>query len=141
FNLEVMNSNDTPVARADRFSMTANSNNQYLLDVLVNDEDMDGDSLQLMQARAPLGQVSMETGGLRYMAPAGFRGQVNLSYTIRDPSGATAQADVVLLITGDSSTASPVITPPEDVEVNATALYTKVDLGQASAIDTNNRPI
>ncbi|WP_049629128.1 tandem-95 repeat protein [Cellvibrio sp. pealriver] len=141
FNLEVINSNDAPVAKADRFSMTANSNNQYLLDVLANDEDMDGDPLQLMQARAPLGQVSMETGGLRYMAPAGFRGQVNLSYTIRDPSGATAQADVVLLITGESNAATPIITPPADVEVNATALYTKVDLGQASAVDTNNRPI
>lgn len=141
FNLTVINTNDAPIATADSFSIAASNNNQYLLNVLANDEDPDGDPIQLLQARASVGQVSPGTNGLSYIAPAGFRGQVSLGYTIRDPSGATAQADVVLLISGDNTSVTPIITPPADIEVNATALYTKVDLGQASAVDAQNRPI
>ncbi|MEL4343059.1 hypothetical protein AAEH92_20390, partial [Shewanella xiamenensis] len=70
-----------------------------------------------------------------------YVGPVALRYTISDGNKGRATAKVNLLIEGADSANQPVITLPDDVEVNATGLFTRVKLGFAKAVDRNGHPL
>ncbi len=129
--------NDNPQAVADSFSVTRLDTDLYTLSVLSNDTDVDGDHLTIDGATASTGTVTFSSAGLIYQAPTGYLGQVDLRYSVSDGQQGRASAEVRLQITGTAGGNLPVITVPADVEVNATALYTKVDLGVATAVDRN----
>ncbi|WP_156420244.1 DUF4347 domain-containing protein, partial [Rheinheimera sp. EpRS3] len=55
FNIEVISVNAAPVAVDDNFTLPFSGNHSYVLDVLVNDTDPDGDSLTITAAKASIG--------------------------------------------------------------------------------------
>ncbi|WP_430456812.1 Ig-like domain-containing protein [Rheinheimera sp.] len=139
YNLTVTPANDAPVAVDDVLSLARSNNDQYVLSVLGNDKDVDGDTLQLAGASAAVGIVTVSGTSLNYTAPAQYTGPVTLQYSVSDGKKGLATAAVSLTITGAASDLLPVITVPADIEVNATALFTRVQLGTATAVDRNGR--
>ncbi|WP_286342956.1 Ig-like domain-containing protein [Ferrimonas sp. YFM] len=139
--IEVTPVNDTPVAVDDTFAVAANEQGRYPLLVLENDSDVDGDPLTLVSAQSSLGQVTIETQLLTLDLEPGFGGEVVLSYLVADEEGETANATVALSVGDGELEGLPELTPPEPVEVNADALFTRVDLGVAKAVDASGEPL
>jgi len=139
YSFSVTAVNDAPQAVDDVLSQARSSNDQYVLSVLGNDKDVDGDTLTLAGATASVGSVAVSGGSLSYTAPAQYSGPVELRYSVSDGKKGLATAAVSLTITGAANDQLPVITVPADVEVNATALYTRVQLGTATAVDKDGR--
>ncbi|RVT48145.1 tandem-95 repeat protein [Rheinheimera sediminis] len=138
-SLTVTPVNDNPVLLDDSYSLQRTENNQYLLNVLANDTDVDGDTLTIDGASASVGTVSFNAEGLTLTAPDRYVGPVSLRYTVTDAKGGRASANVSLIIEGGAASSLPVITVPADIEVNATALFTRVPLGTATAVDSTGR--
>ena len=141
FSVVVNNINQEPTAIADRFELTLNDSNTYVLDVLTNDVDIDGDTLVITGASTSIGNVTHDGESLTLVTQTGFVGEINLVYTITDGSEAFIDGTVDLSISGELGASVPVITVPENVEVNATGLYTKVDLGVATAVTSDGKPL
>ncbi|WP_169727527.1 Ig-like domain-containing protein [Granulosicoccus antarcticus] len=132
--------NTAPVANSDVLDTT--SNNPVTIDVLANDTDADNDSLSIVTATTKVGEVSIEAGQLSYVAPENFTGATIINYQITDPHQGTARSVVLVNIrTFDAAGPAPLVLPPEDVDVNATGLFTKVDLGVATATDSQGNPL
>lgn len=131
--------NDPPVARDDAISL--GNYNPAEIDVLANDSDADGDTLRIIGARVELGDVSWSDDSLTYTPLEGFVGEIVIDYTITDPQGEVAQASVLVDVMPDDLADRPVIEVPEDVFVDANALFTKIDLGVASAVDKFGNPL
>lgn len=141
YNLTITPVNDAPVAVDDVLSLARSSNDQYSLSVLGNDKDVDGDTIQLAGASAAVGTVTVSGTSLNYTAPAQYTGPVELKYSVSDGKKGLATATVNLTITGAANDLLPVITVPADIELNATALFTRVPLGTATAVDRNGRQL
>ncbi|WP_198781880.1 Ig-like domain-containing protein [Shewanella putrefaciens] len=133
--------NDEPQAVDDSYTLTGVEGDIYTLTVLSNDVDVDGDPLTIDGAAADIGSVQIGDEGLIFTAPEAYVGPVALRYTISDDNKGRANATVNLLIEGAESDLQPVITLPDDVEVNATGLFTRVKLGFAKAVDRNGHPL
>ncbi|PWF63581.1 hypothetical protein CBX96_09840 [Shewanella sp. BC20] len=133
--------NDDPQAVDDSYNLTSTPNDTYSLAVLANDVDVDGDTLTIDGAAADIGSVQITSDGLSFTAPEAYVGPVALRYTINDGNKGRATAKVNVLIEGADSANQPVITLPDDVEVNATGLFTRVKLGFAKAVDRNGHPL
>ncbi|KHT65442.1 hypothetical protein RJ45_01320, partial [Photobacterium gaetbulicola] len=140
-SLTVLPVNDVPIIVDDTITETYSEQNQFELDVLSNDVDVDGDELSIVAAQASVGTVTIENNKLNFVAPAGFTGNVEISYLVTDEHSELVSATVNLTIEGDVQLGTPVINEPDDVEVNATGLFTKVDLGIASAFDSVGNPL
>ncbi len=138
-NVTVAPINDKPIAVDDNLTESYNSKGSYVLDVLNNDSDLDGDTLTIINASVDIGSVSVESGQLLYQAGVA-PGNATFSYVISDGIE-TAKASVTLTIDDIPLEGLPIITLPADVEVNATGLYTKVDLGVAKAVDSAGNPL
>lgn len=140
FSISVENVNDVPVAVDDHFEISE-SENGYLLDVLQNDTDDDGDSLTILSFRTHLEGLSIEDGKLRFIPKTNIS-SVEFEYLVSDGNGGQDIGLVSLSILSESIVSkAPVITLPKNVEVNATGLYTRVDLGIATAIDANGNKL
>lgn len=133
--------NDDPQAVDDNYTLASTADDKYTLPALENDVDVDGDTLTIDGAAADIGSVQMTADGLIFTAPAAYVGPVALRYTISDGQKGRASAKVNLLVEGGEADNLPVITVPSDVEVNATGLFTRVDLGFAKAVDRNGHPL
>jgi large repetitive protein len=135
FTLEVIATNQAPVAVDDSFTLQFSMTNTYLLNVLSNDKDADNDSLTITASKASIGQVQVQDNQLRFTAPDNFNGTTTLSYRITDGEFSDS-ANVTLTINGANANA-PVITVPDDISVNANGLFTKVKPGVARAVDSS----
>jgi len=131
--------NDAPVAVNDSYTLTRTANHQYGLNVLANDSDVDGDTLTIDGAASSVGTMALNAQGLTLTVPELYVGPVSLSYTLIDGKGGRAKAEVSLIIEGGAANNLPVITVPADINTNATALFTRVPLGTATAVDSNGR--
>lgn len=131
--------NDAPVARDD--AITLGNYNPVAIDVLANDSDADGDTLRIIGARVELGDVSWTDDSLTYTPLEGFVGEIVIDYTITDPQSEVARASVIVDVIPDDLADRPVIEVPEDVFEDANALFTKIDLGVASAVDKFGNPL
>jgi len=132
--------NDKPLAEDDNVTLNFNEVGSYTIDVLANDSDVDGDTLAIVSASANIGSVTVENNQLVYQLNGAIQGGIQLSYLIDDGSGkenSRAKASASLLIEGDVNTQLPIITLPDDIEFNADALFTKIDLGVATAVGKN----
>ncbi|WOT06845.1 VCBS domain-containing protein [Shewanella youngdeokensis] len=130
--------NDAPIAVNDTVTLDYSVDNRYVIDVLANDSDIDGDTLSVIAGSATIGDVTVEDNKLVYQPHMVVQGSVQLTYVIDDntrQANSTAEGMVELNIIVDVDALMPVITPPEDIVINATGLYTKADLGVAQAID------
>ncbi len=140
--ITITGENDAPVAEDDMITLARTDSGGYYLDVLVNDSDPDaGDQLTITSANAELGEVSINDNGLLYTPIAGLNETVTLSYRIVDQGGAADNATVQFTLSGELPTDTPQLTVPADVETNATGLYTKVNLGIATAVDSTGQAI
>lgn len=138
-SLTVTAVNDNPVVEDDTILLQRTDNNQYQLVVLSNDSDVDEDTLTIDGASTSVGTVTFNAQGLTLTTPDRYVGPVSLRYTVTDGNGGRDNADVNLIIEGGAASNLPVITVPVDIEVNATALFTRVQLGTATAVDRNGR--
>ncbi len=126
--------NDPPIAIDDIVEMTDDMDS-ITVDVLDNDIDVDGDTLIVTGVRASIGTVEIIDNQIVYTPLEGFVGSVIIDYTIEDEDGESAAARVFITIGQDADSINPVIDVPDDVFIDATALFTKVDLGVATAVD------
>ncbi|MCJ8274403.1 MAG: cadherin-like domain-containing protein, partial [Psychrosphaera sp.] len=138
----VVEGNDTrpPNAHRDEFVVDQDSPGAEL-DVLANDEDLDGDDLFLQSAQTNYGGVAVNDNKLRFVPDEGFAGDVIIHYLVADPSGETDTAQVLLSVEDNSSVNDPTIDPPEDISIIASGRLTKVELGSAIAMDMNGNMI
>ncbi|MDH5330087.1 MAG: Ig-like domain-containing protein, partial [Aquincola sp.] len=97
FAITVSPVNDAPVARGDAVSTVAQA--PVSVAVLANDSDVDGDPISLAGASVDAAQGSVvvnSDGTLTFIAAPGVSGPVAVSYTVADPSGATASATLTV---------------------------------------------
>ncbi|WP_299022624.1 tandem-95 repeat protein [uncultured Photobacterium sp.] len=135
-NIAVSAVNDIPLAVDDSFVITANNSGSYTLDVLSNDTDIENDDLRLEWVSAEWGAATVQNGIVLFTSQ--LTGTVTLGYSVTDGNGGSDNGQVRLTIESDALQV-PQITSPDDVELNATALFTKVDLGVAVASDSNGK--
>ncbi|BBN80756.1 hypothetical protein PA25_07410 [Pseudoalteromonas sp. A25] len=127
--------NDAPLAMDDLITLTETANDTYELAVLGNDADIDNDTLRIEGVTASIGNAFSTGSTISYKAPADFIGPVSLSYSVTDGNKGRDNAKVSLVIEGNRNTQAPTLTVPDELTVNATGLFTKVNLGVASASD------
>ena len=85
--------------------MQDSNNNE--IDVLVNDSDIDGETITLKAVSASgNGTVTMVNNKVNYSPASGFSGAETINYTIEDSEGLSASAELLVTVT-----ATPV-TPP-----------------------------
>ena len=131
--------NNPPIAVDD--SVTVLNYDPIVISVLDNDSDPDGDTISLQYATTEYGTLAIVSNTLNFTPINGFTGEVVIRYSISDELGATATATVEIFI----DIQGPVITLPADLcgdfTVEANALYTRVNLGAASAVDRFGNPL
>ncbi|MBU7005561.1 Ig-like domain-containing protein [Phosphitispora fastidiosa] len=97
-NVTINSINDEPVAANE--TVTVNEDSTTLVDVLVNDTDVDGDTLSIAGfAQGTNGTVAQEGDSLRYTPDANYNGADSFSYTISDGNGGTVTATVNVTVT------------------------------------------
>lgn len=91
--------NDAPVA-VDDANVTTPTGVAIDIPVLDNDSDIDGDALVIQSAgpAASGAQLTVVGNAIRYQPAPGFTGPEVFSYTIADPSGATATASATVTV-------------------------------------------
>ena len=140
---DTIEDNLAPIARNDEFLLM--DTQLVSFDVLTNDEDPEGEALTILSATPSFGTVAIEDNQIQYLPPNGFKGAVKIAYTISDPEDQTASATVTVAINVDLNGELPIISVPQDLcgslSVNANALYTRVDYGEASAVDMFGNPV
>ncbi|NOU52353.1 tandem-95 repeat protein [Pseudoalteromonas sp. JBTF-M23] len=127
--------NDAPSAQDDNITLIKTADDSYTLAVLGNDADIDGDVLRVEGVTSSIGNATANGSTINYQAPEGYVGKVSFSYSVTDGNKGRANAKVDLEITGNRNTQAPTLNVPTDLTVNATGLFTKVNLGVASAKD------
>ena len=96
---------EAPMAWEDRIETPEDT--PVTIDVLSNDRDPDGDTLRVTSFDNPEhGELSVGSGGLRYVPELNWHGTDGFRYTVSDPGGLTATAAVEITVT-------PVNDPPE----------------------------
>ncbi len=130
--------NDQPLAIDDNISR--DNWETFNIDVLSNDSDLDGDVLTIFAAKVATGTVTRSNNMLTYTPVTGFNGTAVIEYSITDNQGGIDSA-LVLVDIAVVNNQVPVISVPADIEVNAVALNTKVNLGVATAIDQFGVPV
>jgi len=139
-NFMVNDVNNAPEAIDDEYSV--NSFERVSLDVMLNDSDPEYDELELVSAQASTGEVVIAGGMLMFTPEQGISGVISITYNIKDTANNFASAIATVTIESEQE---PVITVPADLcgefTVNATGLYTRIDLGEASAVDRSGNDI
>lgn len=139
-NISITPINDVPLAVDDTLIQTGWAPAD--IDVLANDSDLDNDSLTIIGATADVGIVSFTSTRLTYTPLDGFVGSTTLNYTISDGQGGITSARVRVTISAPAIRVDlATINVPADIEINANALLSKVDLGIATATDSKGNAI
>ncbi len=131
----VLNNNQPPIANPDQ--ATVQEDGSVNINVLANDSDPDGDSLQVISATAANGSAAIETDfTVTYQPAADFNGQDTINYTIYDGKGNSVSSTVEVTI-------SPVNDAPQPgnidglVNNSTTAMFIDV-LAVATDIEMDN---
>jgi uncharacterized protein len=99
FNVTISAVNDAPVAVND--SATIGKNSSGVIFILVNDSDVDGNTLTVISFTQPAhGTVSYsaKNKNFRYTPTRGFTGTDTFTYTISDGNGGTSTATVTITV-------------------------------------------
>ena len=88
--------NDQPLASNDYYSTLIDTS--VLIDVLLNDSDVDGDTLSVASfyALPDHGTITMEDGKIRYTPNAGYTGTDVFAYRVTDSNGGSDTAQVTV---------------------------------------------
>ncbi len=112
------------VPEADPDSATTDEDETVTITVLANDSDPDGDDLEVISASAANGSVSVNGADqLVYTPDDDFNGNDQITYTIRDPQGATANGIVTVTVV-----------PQNDVPTGGTLPDRTAAAGEAIAV-------
>jgi plastocyanin len=155
FSIEVTNTNDAPIAQDDVIALTFSETGRYVVDVLSNDIDADGDTLTIVNVSSSIGSAIIDDGQLIYTMNGFVDGDIILNYVITDGHvivdahvntdkgeyNGKSKAQATLRFADIADALLPVITLPADIETDATALFTKVNLGVATAIDRHGKQV
>ena len=129
--VDVSGENDAPVAEDDAAS-TNEDTTSAPINVLVNDTDIDGDTLDVTGATAANGSVTVNADNtLSYTPNADFNGVDTITYAIADGNGGTDSAEVTVTVApvndapvaGDDSAITD-----EDTPVNVAVLANDSDV-------------
>ncbi|MBJ2130619.1 tandem-95 repeat protein [Alteromonas sp. IB21] len=132
--------NDAPIATDDE--ATVAQGQSVIISALENDSDVEDESITIVQATVSQGTVEVSNDELNYFAPSNFTGVAIINYTVADSERLTASAQVLVTVTASNGGNSTItLSVPEDINVNATGLITRVALGQATATDNFNNTI
>jgi len=128
--------NDKPIAKKD--SINLNEDNQAVVNALENDIDVDqGDTLDIVSASNPAhGITKVKNGKVIYTPNLNYHGTDSFSYTIKDSSGATATAPILL----DIASINDVPIAKEDNITTARNKAVTIDV-LANDSDADNEPI
>ncbi|WP_160296950.1 tandem-95 repeat protein [Photobacterium halotolerans] len=137
-SLDVTPVNDPPVIVSDTYHFKASDSGRYVLDVLSNDTDVDQDLLNLLWVTAAKGTASIHNGQL--VLATTQQGTFSLKYGVSD-GGGSQQIGQVTVVIASAVSQPPTIQPPADLELNATGLFTRVNLGVAKATDSQGRSL
>ncbi|WP_311567953.1 tandem-95 repeat protein [Photobacterium arenosum] len=137
-SLAVTPVNDQPVIVSDSYHFKASASGRYVLDVLSNDTDIDQDLLNLLWVTAVKGTATIQNG--QAVLTTTQQGTFSLKYGASDGGGGQHIGQVTVVIESAVSQ-PPTIQPPVDIELNATGLFTRVNLGVAKAKDSQGRPL
>jgi cysteine-rich repeat protein len=143
-HITVLPVNDAPVAVADSASLEEDSS--ATIDVVANDSDVDGDVLTVTVVTQPAhGTAEIVSGHeVTYTPAPDYHGGDSFSYTIADPSGATATQTVTLTITNVNDTpvaVEDVASVEEDGAATIDVVANDSDLdGDALAIASITQP-
>ncbi|WMN90024.1 Ig-like domain-containing protein [Vibrio parahaemolyticus] len=136
--LTVIAVNDAPVAVDDSFTLPVTGEGVYTLDVLSNDTDIDDDTLTLEWVTTDFGTATITNSQI--VLTTDTIGTVNLKYGVSDGNDGSDTGQVTVEISPDAAVA-PKITAPDGIEVDATGLFTKVNLGVATAVDSSGNAL
>ncbi|NND03915.1 MAG: tandem-95 repeat protein [Acidimicrobiia bacterium] len=115
--------NDPPEAVDD--SAQAVSGTETTIDVLANDEDVEGEALSLQSVANPgNGTASISGGSIRYTANEGFAGTDFVTYVVADASGAESQGSVTISVSLPAPTTTTTTTTTTTVAPSTTAIPT-----------------
>lgn len=99
--------NHPPTARDDEASLDEDT--QVVINVLGNDEDIDGDPLKVIEAKSEHGQTTiLPDNRLEFRPRPDFHGPSRIDYTIGDGRGGQASAKVVLRVININDAPRPV---------------------------------
>ena len=108
-NLDILPQEDPPQASADNTtavgsdSTTTSEDTAVDIDVLANDDDPDGDPIEIIGfTQAANGSVSCTAALCTYTPDTDFNGTDTFTYTIQDSNGNTASATVTVEVTPDN---------------------------------------
>ncbi|UAA39160.1 tandem-95 repeat protein [Paraneptunicella aestuarii] len=123
-----------PIAVEDNLEFTTFES--VIIDVLSNDTDPENDELKLLNAASDSGSIEIIQQQIQFTPNADVGGDVSIQYSIADTAGNTASGLVNLRFFNADA---PVITSPPDLcdeaAIHADSLYTRIDVGLASAVD------
>ncbi len=140
FSITVLNVNDSPVISGSSVTAVVEGNN-YSFTPMVSDADV-GDTQTFSISNKPSwASFNASTGTLRGIPTSDSIGiYSNIIISVTDSAGAIASL-TAFSITVSNVNEAPVISLPDDIETNATGLFTKVDLGTATAINSKGEQI
>ncbi len=128
--ITVLPVNDTPRGINDQTE--TNEDESVSLNPLVNDMDVDGDSLRVQSVSMPSnGSTKLVDGNIVYTPAANFHGSDSFSYVVVDGEGATAKAvvEIVVLPVNDGPiAANDKATTEEDEPVTVDVLVNDTDV-------------
>ncbi len=137
--------NDPPVAVND--TATTAEDTVATINVLTNDTDVDGNTLNVATATVPAAQGTVTINAdktLRFTPALNFNGTATISYSINDGNGGTASAQVTVTVTpvNDAPVANnDTATTPEDTVVNFAVLGNDSDVdGDTLSVTTATVP-
>ncbi|RHW74844.1 Ig-like domain-containing protein, partial [Colwellia sp. RSH04] len=90
------NNNQQPIAVADNARVKVNAS--LTIDVLANDSDSDGDTLELNSVNAMFGTVTIENNQIHYQAQLNFYGEDKVIYGVSDSQGGSASAILTVTV-------------------------------------------
>ncbi len=136
--------NDAPVANDD--SGSTNEDTTLILNVLLNDSDVEGNSLSVSDATNPSnGTVSINGNNtITYRPDSDFHGTDSFNYTLRDSVGATDTATVTITVASINDAPDAVddnVSTNEDNAITVSVLSNDSDVdGDTLNVTTTSNP-
>ncbi|KAF7771211.1 hypothetical protein PCIT_a4271 [Pseudoalteromonas citrea] len=96
-----MTDNTLPVATSDEVTISAGQ--EVVIDVLANDTDSDGDTLEITGATVDFGVVTVSDNKLVYLPPNNLIGTALIQYSIKDGNGGTSNSTATITLTSNSA--------------------------------------
>ncbi|ABZ74730.1 GLUG domain protein [Shewanella halifaxensis HAW-EB4] len=140
FTIEVTGEPEANFAIADSFTLPADQDERYVLNVLDNDRVAEGETLTLAAAQTSNGQVSIDGRNLIVALNQPLT-RVTLSYFVDNSLNQQDSANVVLTLEREEDEGLPVINLPEPIWFDATGALSEIELPIPDAFDAEGESL